>query len=224
MGRVILLPAVNNPETVDALIWLIDNIHRRGDSVHILNIVPYVNIILQHGKPCSTFPRYAQAAYSGVMLPPSADDVDQKVKMTEGALRHRLGAICDETQVRVQCTLLTRAPPTCQQIAYTLEVVKAAGDAESIGEFICSRAVELDASLVVMGAHEKGAAVRFFIGSVTSHCVKHCARYDAYAVYGDCCCVLTTPCRPVVVYHGSERTVARVPSLALMASSPVETH
>lgn len=104
--------------------------------------------------------RYAQAAYSGVMLPPSAEDVEQKLKMTQGALQHRLGTILNE-----------------HQVPYTLEVVKAAGDAESIGEFICSRAVELDAALVVMGAHEKGAAVRFFIGSVTSHCVKHCARY-----------------------------------------------
>lgn len=103
---------------------------------------------------------------------------------------------------------------------YTLEVVKAAGDAESIGEFICSRAVELDVTLVCMGAHEKGAAVRFFVGSVTSHCVKHCARCVGLLLV---LLVHLYHTRPVVVHHGSERTVARVPSLALMASSPVET-
>lgn len=42
MGRVILLPAVNNPETQDALEWAISNIYKLGDTMHILAIVPYV--------------------------------------------------------------------------------------------------------------------------------------------------------------------------------------
>ncbi len=75
------------------------------------------------------------------------------------------------------CTHTKLLCPTHSQAPYQLEVLKAAGDAESIGELICSRAVELDATMIIMGVHEKGAAVRFFVGSVTQHCVKHSLRY-----------------------------------------------
>lgn len=98
-------------------------------SAHV--VLLDINGVMHHDAAQHAI-RYAQAAYSGVMLPPSVEDVDQKLKMTEGSLKHRLGSMCDQLQV-----------------PYTLEVVKAAGDAESIGEFICSRAVELDATLVV---------------------------------------------------------------------------
>lgn len=60
MGRVILLPAVNNPETVDALDWLLENIYKKGDAIHILSIVPYVDTHAQltcmhhHDQVCSS--------------------------------------------------------------------------------------------------------------------------------------------------------------------------
>ncbi len=42
MGRLLLLPAVNNAETEDALFWLLENLYKEGDTVHVLSIVPYV--------------------------------------------------------------------------------------------------------------------------------------------------------------------------------------
>ncbi len=53
-----------------------------------------------------------------------------------------------------------------------MEVVRAGGDANSIGHAICSRAQQLQAQLLVLAPHSKGAIKRILVGSVTDHCLK----------------------------------------------------
>ena len=43
-----------------------------------------------------------------------------------------------------------------------------------IGSIICQRADQLQAALVVMAKHNKGALQEFFVGSSTTYCTHHC--------------------------------------------------
>ena len=43
-----------------------------------------------------------------------------------------------------------------------------------MGAIICKRAEQLDAGMVVMAKHDKGALKEFFLGSSTKHCTHHC--------------------------------------------------
>lgn len=138
-GGTLFFPAVNTEDCENAVRWAWQHVYKSGDVAHFFHVVPH-----------------AQAAYSGVFLPPSSEEVDQKAKIAEDALRERLTPICETAGV-----------------PYELEVVKTGGDAESIGEVICARAVEVGARIVILCAHDKGKAVRFFVGSVTDYCVRH---------------------------------------------------
>jgi nucleotide-binding universal stress UspA family protein len=55
-----------------------------------------------------------------------------------------------------------------------MEVITAAGDAESIGQVVCNRVQQLHAKLLVLAPHSKGAVRRILVGSVTDYCAKHC--------------------------------------------------
>ena len=60
------------------------------------------------------------------------------------------------------------------QAKYVVDIVKGNTDRQSIGEAICNKASDLAAALVVMAAHNRGAMIRFIIGSTTQYCIEHC--------------------------------------------------
>jgi nucleotide-binding universal stress UspA family protein len=47
-------------------------------------------------------------------------------------------------------------------------------DNEAIGQVICRKAKELEASAVVVAKHTKGPLTDFFMGSVCKYCCTHC--------------------------------------------------
>ena len=63
---------------------------------------------------------------------------------------------------------------TLVQAAYKVELVKFSTSSEAVGEAVCERAAELQATAVVLASHNKSALRQFFQGSVTSYCVQHC--------------------------------------------------
>lgn len=60
------------------------------------------------------------------------------------------------------------------QAEYKVDIVRGSTDRQSIGEAICNRASDLAAALVVMAAHNRGALMRFIVGSTTQYCIEHC--------------------------------------------------
>jgi nucleotide-binding universal stress UspA family protein len=54
-----------------------------------------------------------------------------------------------------------------------VSIVRGEGDCESVGQLICARADDLRAALIAMAAHNKGALVRFLVGSTTQYCLRH---------------------------------------------------
>ena len=65
-------------------------------------------------------------------------------------------------------------PCSMLQAAYQTSIVRGRTDRTSIGEAICNKASDLSVSLVVMAAHNRGAMIRFIIGSTTQYCIEHC--------------------------------------------------
>ena len=60
------------------------------------------------------------------------------------------------------------------QAKYGVDIIRGHVDKHSIGEAICNRANDLAAALVIMAAHNRGAMIRFIIGSTTQYCIEHC--------------------------------------------------
>lgn len=58
----------------------------------------------------------------------------------------------------------------------TLSCVRAQSDVdtESIGNVVCRKADEIGACALVLSGRSKSRLQRFFLGSVTNHCVHHC--------------------------------------------------
>lgn len=66
--------------------------------------------------------------------------------------------------------------PDTERVETILHVLRYEIDNESIGEIICRKSDELQADVVVMARHGQSALHRFFLGSVTDYCLKHCTR------------------------------------------------
>jgi nucleotide-binding universal stress UspA family protein len=49
-------------------------------------------------------------------------------------------------------------------------------DKDAIGRVICKKAVELQATAVVLAKHNRGRIQEIFMGSVCKHCVAHCTQ------------------------------------------------
>lgn len=50
------------------------------------------------------------------------------------------------------------------QIPYQVEIVRGCVDNDSIGALLCRRAEQLNAAVLVMAKHNRGAVKEFFIG------------------------------------------------------------
>ena len=70
------------------------------------------------------------------------------------------------------------------QAQYKVDIVRGGTDRQSIGEAICNRAADLAAALVVMAAHNRGAMIRFIVGSTTQYCIEHCEQ-TVMVMHGD---------------------------------------
>ena len=60
------------------------------------------------------------------------------------------------------------------QIPYQVEIVRGCVDNDSIGALLCRRAEQLNAAVLVMAKHNRGAVKEFFIGSVSNYALHHC--------------------------------------------------
>lgn len=56
----------------------------------------------------------------------------------------------------------------------TISIETADHDCDSVGAWICHKADEADAALVVMAAHQKGRIPLYILGSTTKYCLNRC--------------------------------------------------
>jgi structural maintenance of chromosome 2 len=60
------------------------------------------------------------------------------------------------------------------QIPFQVDILRASTDNDTIGAVICRRADAVNAAVVIMAKHTRGAIKEFFVGSATNYCTHHC--------------------------------------------------
>lgn len=145
MGRRLLISVDNSDACEGAVRWAMDNCYRPGDEVHLLHVIPRLQLAASFGAPPVDFLPYQDPnAYQSL------------IKSAEAFIAERALAHLGE---------LEPAP--------VVHLVKYETDTDSIGNVICKKADELDVALVVMARHQKSKLQEFFLGSVTSFVVHH---------------------------------------------------
>lgn len=128
--------------------WVLENIYREGDEVHLLHIIP--------------IPMPEVVGGFGAMDSIVTIDPDPQKD-----LKH----IADAKEM-MKKRFVTKV--ASRGVPYQVEIVHFMTDADSIGEAICKRAETLKASAVCMAKHNRRALSEFFLGSTTKYCTTHC--------------------------------------------------
>lgn len=121
--------------------------YRAGDELHLLHVIPRLQLSPHYGAPAmDVLASHDPATYEELISKAEAFLVTR-------ALRH-IGEVSP--------------PPVVHLIKYEL-------DTDSIGNAICKKALDIDASFVVVARHSKSKLQELFLGSVTTFCISNCA-------------------------------------------------
>jgi nucleotide-binding universal stress UspA family protein len=144
--RHLLVPVDGTKASVKACEWVVGNFYRDGDEVVLFHTVP-----------------------PGQYLIMSTDLGLEQVVITDD----------EETQRKVEemarKMLNDNYIPMFEEkkVTHSVEVIHCATDNDSIGAVICKRAEQLQAAVIVMAKHNKGALKEFFVGSATNYVTHH---------------------------------------------------
>lgn len=117
--------------------------------LHLIHVIPRVDV---------------SSTMASMMVSGSNDD-EESLAAAQGVLERRATSYIGEYF------------PETDRVETVLHILRYEVDSESIGEILCRKSRELQAAVVVMARHSgKSALHRFFIGSVTDYCLKHCTR------------------------------------------------
>ena len=133
------------------------NLRRPGDTLVLLHAVP-------RRSDRGTAPEWTVALTTGISAPMRADAEDEEL----GTARLREA----EAYVR-RSHLPTLAASGVPPDDVRVEVVPWDTSCSWVGELVCEVARDVDAVVVVMAGHGKGALRDFFVGSVTNYCVRN---------------------------------------------------
>ncbi|GLI69470.1 hypothetical protein VaNZ11_014088 [Volvox africanus] len=147
MPRVLLFPVDDTDDSQKSWDWMIKNIYRDGDEVHLLNVISRLSFAATLGVPAVDFtPQINREAY-------------------EGAVR--------KAEAFIVKRFLARLPEHIQTTPI-VHIIKSEVDTNNVGHVICVKAEELKAACVLMGSHNKGPVAEFFLGSVSQYVSHHC--------------------------------------------------
>lgn len=146
-GRTILCPVNDDDISAAAVKWAVKNIYRdRRDTIHLLKILP----------PAHWSFTYAYAP------PPTRERLD-KTEIKQFVRDEAKRAI----QVRFGRDLAIRKVP------YVIDLTTGQSSNVAIGELICAISEAVQASVICMATHNRGAMRRFFVGSVANYCLRN---------------------------------------------------
>ena len=146
--RVLLLPVDDSDDSQRAVQFVLDNVHRPGDEVHLSVVVAGTHPVLAPGVDG---------------IPVALEDDDAATK---------------EAATRAAAEFMSRRFEPLMKAAdakHAFEVVRFLTDAASVGDAVARRASELKATLVAIAGHGKGKIAKWLLGSVTEEVVARCS-------------------------------------------------
>ncbi|EFN53769.1 hypothetical protein CHLNCDRAFT_136401 [Chlorella variabilis] len=146
--RALLISVDNSDACESAVKWAMDNLYQEGDEVHLIHVIPRLQLAATYGAPPVDFLPYQDPTAYEQLIKASEDFIARR------ALTH-IGSITPQPVVHI---------------------VKYEIDTDSIGNVICKKAEELEAVVTVLARHSKSRLQEFFLGSVTNYAVHHCKR------------------------------------------------
>ncbi|KAF6258369.1 hypothetical protein COO60DRAFT_1126475 [Scenedesmus sp. NREL 46B-D3] len=144
--RNILLTVDDSSSSDNLLDYVVRNLYRQGDVVHVLHVI----------APSRTLVVTPDMGLDGVI----EDDEETKRKVEQ----HAEEFIRERFEKRLET----------MRIPYQVDIVRGCVDKDSIGALVCQRAEQVEAVAVVMAKHSRGPIKEFFIGSVTNYACHHC--------------------------------------------------
>jgi len=143
--RILTLAVDCHEGSVAACRWMVHNMCRDGDEVHILHVLPRSteNRIISPSDLASL--NYSQ-------------DYESALHSSERFIAQR---------ILPELSSLRMDP--------VIHMIKAQSDADSIGAVLCRKALDLGSVALVMNNHTKSKVTEFFVGSVCSYCTHHSA-------------------------------------------------
>jgi structural maintenance of chromosome 2 len=145
-ARNILLTVDESPASSQVFEWALKNVYRAGDTVHILHVI----------APSRRLVVTPDMGLEGII----EDDEETRRKVEE----HAQEFIKERFETKL----------TELKIPYQVEIVRGCVDNDSIGALLCRRAEQLNAAVLLMAKHNRGAVKEFFIGSVSNYALHHC--------------------------------------------------
>ncbi|CAK0784164.1 hypothetical protein CVIRNUC_007367 [Coccomyxa viridis] len=146
--RKLLVPIDDSSESEKALAWAMEEMYREGDEIHLVHVVPKLQMGACFGAPPVDFlPQQDPIAY------------DQLVKQAEAFIQMRFLPSLNSLRVHP-----------------IVHIVKAEVDTESIGTVLCRKAESLDAAAIVVSCEARSRLQEFFLGSITNFCTHHSKR------------------------------------------------
>ncbi|PRW33715.1 adenine nucleotide alpha hydrolase [Chlorella sorokiniana] len=144
-----LLLSVDNSDASEAAVkWVMANLYQEGDEVHLVHVIPRLQLAATYGAPPVDFLPFQDPTAYEQMIKTAEDFIAKR------ALTH-IGGISPQPVVHI---------------------VKYEIDTDSIGNVVCKKAEELEAAVTVLARHSKSRLQEFFLGSVSNFCVHHCKR------------------------------------------------
>ncbi|KAF8056769.1 PHOS34 [Scenedesmus sp. PABB004] len=146
--RVLLIAVDDSDDSARAFAWALEQLHRAGDQLHLVHVVPRLAFAAQYGVPPVDFvPAAESSAYESAVQRAEQFIIDRFLRALPAAIR-----------------------------APVVHIVKSEVDTESVGHVLCKKAEELDTAAIVMASHNKGRVAEFFLGSVSQYCTHHSKR------------------------------------------------
>lgn len=142
-----LLVAIDDSDECDrALSWTLEHLYRTGDEIHLLHVIPRLQRSSSFGgaPPVDFLPQQDPVGH------------EKLIKRAEAFIRSRY------------LPRLTDVKPEA-----TVHIIKSDVDTESIGNVVCRKAEDIGARALIISSRSVSRLKRFFLGSVTSHCVHH---------------------------------------------------
>eukprot|EP00798_Chlamydomonas_sp_ICE-L_P003226 gene3226-13248_t len=162
--RLLLFPVDNTEDSQISFAWILENAVRPEDELHLIHVIPHSAIKASpYALPASDYMFGGDAA--------------------------KAEAAKEKAREFIHKRFLSRLRATMSHNAY-VHIIQAGPNDPPVGQVVCDKAEELDASCVMMASHNKSHMQELYVGSVSRHIQHRC--HKPVAIFHLQACMLQT--------------------------------